>query len=173
MFLSELCGIIGVPRPDPTSPDPTKTLHVFDRAITRVNPDGSSVTSYIDLYKSRHFVLETKQGTSDCSVGLRPSIANEEAPSLSANGIDAHSAPLLDTSSASSNFSISASQDFSIYQDALLTPLVALNHECAAELKRGLIRYLRPNYQNPTSAKAPTEVQPSIVGNETPSSLKT
>jgi hypothetical protein len=42
--------------------DPAKNLHVFDRAITRVNPDGSSVTNYIDLYKARHFVCETKQG---------------------------------------------------------------------------------------------------------------
>jgi hypothetical protein len=65
MFLSELCDIIGVPRPDPTSPDPAKNLYVFDRAITRVNPDGSSVTNYIDLYKARHFVLETKQGVSE------------------------------------------------------------------------------------------------------------
>ena len=64
MFLSELCDIIEVPRPDPTSPDPAKNLHVFDRAITRVNPDGSSVTNYIDLYKARHIVCETKQGTS-------------------------------------------------------------------------------------------------------------
>ncbi len=64
MFLSELCDIIEVPRPDPTSPDSTKNLYVFDRAITRVNPDGSSVTNYIDLYKARHFVNETKQGSS-------------------------------------------------------------------------------------------------------------
>jgi hypothetical protein len=65
MFLSELCDIIGVPRPDPTSPDPTKNLYVFDRAITRTHPDGSTSTNYIDLYKSGHFVNETKQGLSD------------------------------------------------------------------------------------------------------------
>ncbi len=64
MFLSELCTLLDVPRPDPTSPDPEKNLHVFDRAITRVNPDGSSVTNYIDWYKAGHFVLETKQGVS-------------------------------------------------------------------------------------------------------------
>ena len=62
MFLSELCDILAVPRPDPTSPDPEKNLYVLDRAITRVNPDGSSVTNYIDLYKARHCVWETKQG---------------------------------------------------------------------------------------------------------------
>ncbi len=64
MFLSELCDILEVPRPDPTSPDPAKNLYVFDRAITRVNPDGTTSTNYIDLYKARHFVNETKQGSS-------------------------------------------------------------------------------------------------------------
>jgi hypothetical protein len=65
MFLAELCDLIGVPRPDPTSPDSEKNLYVFDRAITRIAPDGSSVTNYIDFYKSSHFVLETKQGVGD------------------------------------------------------------------------------------------------------------
>jgi hypothetical protein len=64
MFLSELCDIIGVPRPDPTSPDPTKNLYVFDRAITRTHLDGTTTTNYIDLYKAGHFVNETKQGLS-------------------------------------------------------------------------------------------------------------
>ncbi|MCP5547354.1 MAG: class I SAM-dependent DNA methyltransferase [Akkermansiaceae bacterium] len=70
MFLSELCDIIGVPRPDPTSPDPTKNRYVFDRAITRTHPDGSTTTNYIDLYKAGHFVNETKQGlTADATPG--------------------------------------------------------------------------------------------------------
>lgn len=64
MFLAELCDLLQVPRPDPTSPDPEKNRYVFDRAVPRVNPDGSSVTNYIDLYKAAHFVLETKQGVS-------------------------------------------------------------------------------------------------------------
>jgi hypothetical protein len=64
MFLAELCDVLGVPRPDPTSPDPDRNLYVFDRAITRTSPDGSAVTNYIDCYKARHFVLETKQGAS-------------------------------------------------------------------------------------------------------------
>ena len=61
MFLSELCDVIGVPRPDPTAADTTRNLYVFDRAITRTHPDGSSTTNYIDLYKAGHFVNETKQ----------------------------------------------------------------------------------------------------------------
>ena len=62
MFLSELCDIIGVSRPDPTSPDTAKNRYVFDRAITRTHPDGTTSTNYIDLYKAGHFVNETKQG---------------------------------------------------------------------------------------------------------------
>jgi hypothetical protein len=62
MFLSELCDVLHVPRPDPSSPDPAKNRYVFDRAITRPNPDGTTATGYIDCYKARHFVLETKQG---------------------------------------------------------------------------------------------------------------
>ena len=50
MFLSELCDLLDVPRPDPTSPDPENNLYVFDRAITRINPDGLAVTNSIDLY---------------------------------------------------------------------------------------------------------------------------
>ncbi len=37
-----------------------------------------------------------------------------------------------------------------IHDQGLLTRLVALNHERAAGEKRGLIRWLRPDYQNPT-----------------------
>jgi hypothetical protein len=84
MFLAELCDVLEIPRPDPTSPDPSKNLYVFDRAITRVNADGSSVTNYIDLYKARHFVLETKQGT---SVEASPAeLANPPAATKSGHG---------------------------------------------------------------------------------------
>ena len=51
-------------------------------------------------------------------------------------------------------------------EQELLTRLVALNHERAAEEKRGLIRYLRPAYQNP-SAAAPPPVQTDLTGTET------
>ena len=44
----------------------------------------------------------------------------------------------------------------------LLTRLVALNHERATDEKRGLIRWLRPDYQNPTAA-APQPVQANLT----------
>jgi hypothetical protein len=65
MFLSELCDLLGVPRPNPTSADPEKNLFVFDRAITRIATDGTATTNYIDCYKAAHFVLETKQGVGE------------------------------------------------------------------------------------------------------------
>ncbi|MEX1115234.1 MAG: hypothetical protein WEB53_08285, partial [Akkermansiaceae bacterium] len=51
----------------------------------------------------------------------------------------------------------------------LVDRLVALNHERAAEEKRGLIRYLRPDYQNPSSA-APQPVQTTLQGTDPDSS---
>ena len=54
----------------------------------------------------------------------------------------------------------------------LLTRLVALNHERAAEEKRGLIRWLRPDYQNKTAETSdghrPTLQQTTLPGTEAP-----
>ena len=72
LFLSELCDLLEVPRPDPTSPDPEKNRYVFERAVTRKQSDGTSTTGFIDLYKAGHFVLETKQGASDPTVDPDP-----------------------------------------------------------------------------------------------------
>ncbi|MCB1205191.1 MAG: class I SAM-dependent DNA methyltransferase, partial [Verrucomicrobiae bacterium] len=65
LFLTELCDLLEVPRPDPASPDPEKNRYVFERAVTRKQPDGISTTGFIDLYKAGSFVLETKQGAND------------------------------------------------------------------------------------------------------------
>jgi hypothetical protein len=45
------------------------------------------------------------------------------------------------------------------WEQELLTRLVAINHELAAEEKRGHIRYLRPDYPNPQSAPTATPDQ--------------
>ena len=62
LFLSELCDLIGVPRPDPTRPDDTENAYVFERSVTFYHPDGTTSTGRIDLYKRACFVLEAKQG---------------------------------------------------------------------------------------------------------------
>jgi hypothetical protein len=70
---------------------------------------------------------------------------------------------------SSTDFSISESQRFSISEAELLTRLVALNHQRAAEEKQGLIRWLRPEYQNP---KAGESIQPTLTGTETETTPK-
>jgi hypothetical protein len=63
LFLSELCDLLGVPRPEPTRPDDAENAYVFERAVTFQNGDGTTSTGRIDLYKRGGFVLEAKQGS--------------------------------------------------------------------------------------------------------------
>ena len=96
LFLSELCDVLGVPRPDPTTPDDAANAYVFERAVIFNHGDGSTSTGRIDLYRRQSFVLEAKQGadtpgvsTVDCrlkatqparkGVGHRGSVAWDDA----------------------------------------------------------------------------------------------
>ncbi|GAA3959428.1 class I SAM-dependent DNA methyltransferase [Hymenobacter antarcticus] len=65
LFLTDLCDLLGVARPDATSDDPAQDAYVLERAVTFSNggPGGKASTGRIDLYKRGCFVLETKQGT--------------------------------------------------------------------------------------------------------------
>ena len=63
LFLSELCDVIGVPRPDPSRPDDRDNAYVFERTVTFDHGDGTHSTGRIDLYKRGCFVLEAKQGS--------------------------------------------------------------------------------------------------------------
>ena len=83
LFLSELCDLLAVPRPDPTRADERDNAYVFEKAVTFSEPDGSHTTGRIDLYKRACFVLEAKQG-SDAVV--------EEAPLFTTTN------PLFDSS---------------------------------------------------------------------------
>ena len=58
-FLDELCDVLGVPRPDPAS-GPLGDYR-YERSVTRHEPDGTTSTRRIDLYKRGCFVLEAKQ----------------------------------------------------------------------------------------------------------------
>ena len=62
LFLSELCDLIGVPHPDPATPDTEQNAYVFERAVTFHHGDGTTSPGRIDLYKRGCFVLEAKQG---------------------------------------------------------------------------------------------------------------
>ena len=56
--------------------------------------------------------------------------------------------------------------------DAIDSFITRWENSGAAEEKRGLIRWLRPDCQNP-SAAAPQPVQATLTGTESASSLKT
>ncbi|MDX9972038.1 MAG: class I SAM-dependent DNA methyltransferase [FCB group bacterium] len=60
MFLSELCDLLGVLRPDPAANDFSLNAYVFERAVTFHNGDGTTSAGRIDLYKRGCFVLEAK-----------------------------------------------------------------------------------------------------------------
>lgn len=62
LFLSELCDVLGVPRPEPTVDDDAHNAYVFERGVRFDNRDGTHTTKRIDLYKRGCFVCETKQG---------------------------------------------------------------------------------------------------------------
>ncbi|MDK9718061.1 MAG: hypothetical protein OEL57_09170 [Trichlorobacter sp.] len=63
LFLSELCDLLTVPRPEPTRPDDRENAYVFERSVTFQHGDGSTSIGRIDLYRRGCFVLEAKQGS--------------------------------------------------------------------------------------------------------------
>src|SRR5689334_1644059 len=63
LFLTQLCDLLGVPQPEPTTPDAADNAYVFERDVTFDQGDGTTTTGRIDLYKRGCFVLEAKQGS--------------------------------------------------------------------------------------------------------------
>src|SRR5689334_8504958 len=61
LFLTELCDVLGVSRPDPASASTEANDYVFERAVKERTADGSESWGRIDLYKRGCFVLEAKQ----------------------------------------------------------------------------------------------------------------
>jgi len=61
-FLIELCSLLGVSPPDPTTTDDRHNAYVFERAVPSGKIDVGSGVCRIDLYKRGCFILETKQG---------------------------------------------------------------------------------------------------------------
>src|SRR5690242_10876903 len=61
LFLSELCDVLGVPRPDPAGATTEANDYVFERVVREAQGDGGYSNRRIDLYKRGCFVLEAKQ----------------------------------------------------------------------------------------------------------------
>jgi hypothetical protein len=62
-FLSELCDVLAVPRPEPTTGDPEKDRYCFEKDALTTHEGGKVSTGKIDLYKDGCFILEAKQGS--------------------------------------------------------------------------------------------------------------
>ncbi len=63
LFLSELCDVLGVPRPDPVSGVAENDRYVFEKDAPNPREEGGSTTGKIDLFKDGCFILEAKQGS--------------------------------------------------------------------------------------------------------------
>lgn len=63
IFLTELCDVIEVSRPEPTQQDETENAYVFEKSVIFLHGDGTTSQGWIDLYKRSSFVLEAKQGS--------------------------------------------------------------------------------------------------------------
>jgi hypothetical protein len=61
LFLSELCDVLEVSRPDPASAAHEQNDYVFERAVVRREGSERSANKRIDLYKRNSFILEAKQ----------------------------------------------------------------------------------------------------------------
>jgi SAM-dependent methyltransferase len=61
LFLSELCDVLGVARPDPAAATTETNDYVFERLVRETQLDGTVSPRRIDLYKRGCFVLEAKQ----------------------------------------------------------------------------------------------------------------
>ena len=48
LFLSELCDVLGVARPEPAGQDDAQNAYVFERAVMFQNGDGTTSTGHID-----------------------------------------------------------------------------------------------------------------------------
>ncbi len=58
MFLSELCDVLEVGRPEPAGAERGHNDYVFERAVRPRESDGSAAPKRIDLYKKDAFILE-------------------------------------------------------------------------------------------------------------------
>jgi hypothetical protein len=86
LFLTELCDLLEVPQPDPSTSDDEQNAYVFDRAVRFTEPDGTTTTGFIDLYKRGSFVLEAKQGSDQDTDEERDAAKLREKPKRKKKG---------------------------------------------------------------------------------------
>lgn len=62
-FVLELCDVLEVPRPEPTTGDPEHDRYVFEHDAQILHEGGKITIGKIDLYKEGALILEAKQGS--------------------------------------------------------------------------------------------------------------
>lgn len=62
-FVLELCDVLEVPRPEPTTGDPEQDRYVFEHDAQILHDGGKITVGKIDLYKEGALILEAKQGS--------------------------------------------------------------------------------------------------------------
>ncbi|MDP3821879.1 MAG: class I SAM-dependent DNA methyltransferase [Burkholderiales bacterium] len=61
LFVTELCDLLGTPKPDPASDDTRDNAYVFERRVQFAHGDGTQSNGFIDCYQRGRFVLEAKK----------------------------------------------------------------------------------------------------------------
>ena len=61
LFVTELCELLGVPKPDPARDDTRDNAYVFERRVQFAHGDGTQSNGFIDCYQRGRFVLEAKR----------------------------------------------------------------------------------------------------------------
>ncbi|MCG5537848.1 DNA methyltransferase [Halorhodospira sp. 9622] len=61
LFLTELCDVLELPKPDPAGDRAEENEYVFERRLHEHGPDGSVHNRRADLYRRGCFVLESKK----------------------------------------------------------------------------------------------------------------
>jgi hypothetical protein len=69
LFITELCELLGLPKPEPAVAAATGNAYVFERRVNFRHGDGSSSNGYIDCYRRACFILEAKQTRMSESLG--------------------------------------------------------------------------------------------------------
>ena len=68
LFLTELCELLGVEKPQPATDKVHEATYTFERPVVFNDGEGKTSTNFIDLYKKDCFVLEAKQGADKASI---------------------------------------------------------------------------------------------------------
>lgn len=63
MFVTDLCELLELPKPEPAEPDTGVNDYVFERHVIKEEIGGGTSNGWIDLYKRDAFILEAKQGS--------------------------------------------------------------------------------------------------------------